>query len=244
MAAMFCTCMGIYNSVVINSESIIASQDMKFVKRLDEAYGVVEPGRMVAASKEWRKLEPPKVKVTKPIVQKVQRVEAAPSVSPVEPGPVVAAVQEELNLNLVEVVNPKKWKSGVAAGQFGGSLITANGIIESLDVMLPDHEGISVLFSEMNGNVFEYDMNGNVFSGMMYQVDQNSYMVTLTNGPLEGTRLRFSNLATNEQSVYAQDQYAQAEEVQENYSYAEIDRQYQMEAEQAQGYNLEPNHAM
>lgn len=46
----------------------------------------------------------------------------------------------------------------------------------------------------MSGNVFEYDLNGELYSGMMYQVDQNAYMVTLTNGPLEGTRLRFSSV--------------------------------------------------
>jgi len=41
--------------------------------------------------------------------------------------------------------------------------------------------------------VFEYDINGEIYSGMMYQVDQKSYMVALTNSPLEGTRLRCSS---------------------------------------------------
>jgi hypothetical protein len=40
--------------------------------------------------------------------------------------------------------------------------------------------------------VFEYDQNGETLSGLLYQVDQNTYMVTLTNGPFEGTRLRFT----------------------------------------------------
>jgi hypothetical protein len=64
---------------------------------------------------------------------------------------------------------------------------------------LPNGEGVSVSFSEMTGNVFEYDFEGELYSGMMYQVDQNSYMVTLTNGPLEGTRLKFSGEASLEE---------------------------------------------
>lgn len=264
MAAMFLTFMGTYNAVVINSESSIASHDIKFVKRLDEVYGVVEPGRMVAASKEWRKLEPAVVKA-KPVVQVVRKIEAAPAArqeATQAPELPVAAVQEELDLGLVEVVNPRKWKNGVPAGQFGGSLVTSNGTIESLDVFLPNGEGIAVSFSEMVGNVFEYDLNGDLYTGMMYQVDQKSYMVTLTNGPLEGTRLRFTSTAPEEPSAYAQEQiaesynneadnYAQAveEQPQDDYIQAQetydadalvqADRQLQMEGLEAQGYNLE-----
>ena len=90
------------------------------------------------------------------------------------------------------MVNPRKYQHGAPTGQFTGSLSTNNGVIESLSVSLPNSENVSVSFSELTGNVFEYDFNGEIYSGMMYQVDQHAYMVTLTNGPLEGTRLRFS----------------------------------------------------
>ena len=69
----------------------------------------------------------------------------------------------------------------------------------SLNVSLPNNESVTVSFSEMNGNVFEYDIDGEVYSGMLYQVDQTAYMVTLTNGPLEGTRLRFVGEPSQEQ---------------------------------------------
>ena len=52
----------------------------------------------------------------------------------------------------------------------------------------------------MNGNVFQYDYAGEIYSGMLYQVDPKSFMVTLTNGPLEGTRLRFVEGFTPEQT--------------------------------------------
>ena len=180
---------GLYNAVVINSESHLA--DAKFIKRLDEFHGVTISGRELAGAPSWQKLAPLKMGPKKALPVVAAKVETKSSdVAPAfEPE---AAVKESLSLNLVEVINPKKYANGVPAGQFNGSLATNNGVIESLNVTLPGSENVSVAFSEMTGNVFEYDFNGEIYSGMMYQVDQGAYMVTLTNGPLEGTRLRFS----------------------------------------------------
>lgn len=260
---------GTYNAVVINSESQLSGTDIKFVKRLDEVYGVTVAGREVAASVQWQKLSPSQILTKKSaIIQTVTKVDAAPSAS-TESVP-SAAVQEELTLSLVEVINQKKWQNGLPANQFNGSLSTNNGIIENLAVSLPNGEGVSVSFSEMTGNVFEYDLNGELYSGMMYQVDQNAYMVTLTNGPLEGTRLRFSSqspadeqnqtqeaLAENnievgnfgqepEVSPEAQapeEQTVQAEELSPD-QLVQNDLRMQEEAVQAQPFNLDQSQAM
>lgn len=253
---------GTYNAVVINSESHISGEDVKFVKRLDEIYGITVHGREVAASVQWQKIAPSIAakKFSRPVSQKVSftaSASAAPSASEVAQ---VAAVQEQLNMSLVEVVNPNKYKNGVAAGSFSGSLATNNGTIESLSVSLPNGEGLSVSFSEMTGNVFEYDLNGELFSGMMYQVDQSAYMVTLTNGPLEGTRLRFSTQSAEVQAEQVQTALAENNNIEVGSfgsepqgeeitlaSGAEIspeqmiqnDQQMQQEAAQAQGFNFE-----
>lgn len=209
---------GTYNAVVINSDSSISSKDIRFVKRLDEVYGVVTPGRMVAASTTIKKLKNEDLKAD-PIVQIVRKLDSAPTIAKAdapkdEPAAVAAAVQEELELSLMEVINPKKWPQGLAAGSFSGNLSTNGGVIESLSVSLPNGEGISVEFSEMSGNVFEYDFDGEVFSGMLYQVDQNSYMVTLTNGPMEGTRLRFNRpTETQDLQLDVQQEVAQEQPV-------------------------------
>ena len=229
---------GTYNSIVINSESHLASSDVKFVKRLDELYGVTVAGREVAASVAWQKLTPTQVaqvKIKQPafVKQTVTTASAAPS-APQEAVP-AAAVQEELSLNLVEVVNPKLFAKGVPQGQFSGNLSTNNGVIESLSVSLPDTESLSVSFSEMNGNVFEYDYGGELYSGMMYQVDQGSYMVTLTNGPLEGTRLRFQ---TEPQVDYGQVQEALAENNIEPGNFGQD--QQPMQAQEAPEYVHQP----
>ena len=205
---------GTYNAVVINSESHLAGTDLKFVKRLDEVYGVTISGRDVANSVSWQKLAPAQINHQRlinhrPIIQEVSVAHSSPEVQAMEEAPTEAAVQEELSLNLVEVINSKKWQNGLNNSQFNGSLTTNNGTIESLNVSLPNGEGVSVSFSEMSGNVFEYDLDGNVYSGMMYQVDQNSYMVTLSNGPLEGTRMRFIGEAQASEVQDAQQELAQ-----------------------------------
>jgi hypothetical protein len=206
VALTFFLTVGTYNAVVINSESTIDTANVKFVKRLDELYGVTEPGRLVANSHPWQKIPAPQKVEIKPkiIVQEVRTIMAAETNREEPEAPVTAAaVQEDLSLNLVEVVNPKKWQQGLNPNQFAGTLSTANGTIENLNVSLPNGEGVSISFSEMTGNVFEYDLNGEIYSGMMYQVDQSSYMISLTNGPLEGTRLKF--MGENQEQKEAQE---------------------------------------
>ncbi len=185
IALGFIALVGTYNAIMINSGSV-ASNHSTF-KRIDEVFGVVKQGRSIAVSTDWRKVT--KAELAKPIIKTSAQT---PSVENTESVATVAAVSSTLNLKLVEVINPKKWEQGVKSSDFSGAIATNNGIIESLNASLPEGQSIEIAFSEMTGNVFEYDLNGSVYSGMMYQVDQNSYMVTMTNGPLEGTRLRFA----------------------------------------------------
>src|SRR5437868_7497247 len=94
---------GTYNAVVINSESHINGTDIKFVKRLDELYGVTVPGREVAASLSWKKLGPSQVLAKKPvqIVQPISTRASAPAIAEqTAPAETQAAVQEELTLSL------------------------------------------------------------------------------------------------------------------------------------------------
>lgn len=237
LVAGFLIVTGTYNAVVINSESRIDGSDIRFVKRLDELHGVTKPGRLVAASIQWQKLAPAQVAMIpkKDIIQTVSYKEAAPSndVASATEAPTEAAVKEDLNLSLTEVVNPKKWQQGLTTAQFNGSLSTREGTIESLSVALPNGEGVSVSFSEMSGNVFEYDLDGEVYSGMMYQVDQLTYMVTLTNGPLEGTRLRFAGQPNVEQEQ-AQEAVADAAEISRDANQDMYDGQVQEPTESAQ----------
>lgn len=183
---------GSYNAVMIKSESLLSS-DSPF-KRLDEMYGEVKVGRQLAVATDWRKVAP----VQKKILKATKVDTASTPVTVVEES--TAAISHELDLKLVEVINTKKWDKGVQSSSFSGSIITNNGIIENLTASLPEGLNVDISFSEMTGNTFEYDLNGEIYTGMMYQVDHSSYMITMTNGPLEGTRLRFAGEAQADQA--------------------------------------------
>ena len=262
---------GSYNAFVINSESIISGNDIRFAKRLDEVYGVVVSKREVANSMAWQKLSVRQAAIYKNTgalsVPSFKALGASDEAQQSE-GYTQAAVQEELSLNLTGVINPKKWQQGLNNSQFSGSLSTNQGVIESLSVSLPNGEGVSVSFSEMSGNVFEYDFNGELYSGMMYQENQNSYVVTLTNGPLEGTRLTFTgDISTDSQSGQPtesenavadnsnteaisgseqgnpQAEAAQIENLEAQDIYAQEQGQLDQAPEQAQGFNFESTQA-
>jgi hypothetical protein len=199
---------GTYNAIVINSESAINGSNVRFAKRLDEVYGVIVSKREVAASMQWQKLSMKQASVVRQQIAKADKVLQPDSVREEAPVEAIAeaAVKEDLNLSLTGVINPKKWQQGLNNTQFSGSLSTNQGVIESLNASLPNGEGVSVSFSEMTGNVFEYDFNGELYSGMMYQESEQSYVVTLTNGPLEGTRLTFTGQPSQESLSQQEDQ--------------------------------------
>lgn len=199
---------GTYNAIVINSESAINGSNVRFAKRLDEVYGVIVTKREVAASMQWQKLSIKQASVMRKQIGKSDKVLQPDFVKDEAPSQLVAeaAVKEDLNLSLTAVINPKKWQQGLNDTQFSGNLTTNQGVIESLNASLPNGEGVSVSFSEMTGNVFEYDFNGELYSGMMYQESEQAYVVTLTNGPLEGTRLTFTGHPSQESLRLQEDQ--------------------------------------
>ncbi|MBY0516116.1 MAG: hypothetical protein K2P81_04365 [Bacteriovoracaceae bacterium] len=193
---------GTYNSIVVNSDSFMDSQGIRFVKRLDELNGEFKSGRKLANNGEWIKLRSPIKKLKSPLQKDLVAVSfAAPTASSVEKSDVAsAAIQEDLSLELSEVFNAKKYTTALKPGDFSGTLNARDGVIESISVSLPNSEAVAISFSEMAGNVFEYEHNGEMLSGMMYQMDKTSYMVTLTNGPFEGTRLKFTSPVVSEEN--------------------------------------------
>ncbi len=233
---------GAYNALVINADSHVVVGH--FIKRSDEMSGVVVEGRNTA-SVTWHKLQPIPMKDSiKPQVvgSFSSPVSAAPEVEK------VAAIQEDLRLNLVEVINSRKWVNGLPNTQFSGSISVANGVIDSLSVALPNSLGMNVANLELSGNVFSYDLGDSSYSAMMYKVDTNTYMVTLTNGPLGGTRLRFSAEASVEQQetelALAQDHDVQVGSFGNKSDVPHITEQIQAQEAmpqtmQAQGFNME-----
>jgi hypothetical protein len=186
---------GTYNAVVINTHSHLTSKTAAFEAELDE----LPTGRIVAQETRWKKIS------QEEIAQTASQVSLAEMEMPKVAPAAEAAIKDELNLELIEVSNPKKWKAGLSRSEFEGSLSTSDGVINSFEVSLPSGEMVSVEFVEMNGNVFHYDLDGQIYNAMIFQADQHTYMVSFSDGPLEGTRLRFSSPATEEQLAIQQE---------------------------------------
>lgn len=188
---------GTYNAVVINTHSQISSKNIPFIKKLEDIYGHVTPARTVATRQDWQKIKSAEVEVT-PVAQVAAIKEEM--LGPAK----AAAIQEQLKLELVEVSNPHKWKEGLSKIDFEGNLSTSNGVLEEFHVSLPSGDEISISHMEMDGNGFSYDLEGEIYSALIFQADQTSYLVTLNNGPLEGTRMRFKKEATHEELFVAE----------------------------------------
>lgn len=217
---------GTYNSVMVNSDSFMDRQDVRFVKRLDEVYGVVTTGRKLANQGEWTKLG----SVTLPQTKFVSSVKMAAPVRESAPETIAsneiapnAAIKEDLNLQVEQAFNAKLSKA--VLDEISGSLKAQDGVIQELTISLPGAPNAVEIKnpSEMVGNVFEIDQaDGSKASGMIYKADnEGSYIVTITTGTLEGTRLKFGGEKAEEigntsaavaENNYADESQAQAED--------------------------------
>lgn len=186
---------GSYTTMSINSEDFMNDNEIKFVKRLDELNGNVV--RSVASIKPMNLNfdNAPKSALVKinqaPQRNLITRVKNFFGSEKSEAPKVKAAIMQELDLALTEVYSPKKYSVPLTKEQFEGSLRANNGIIENMDVRLPGDGGLSISNVEMNGNMFSCNIGGEKYSGMIFTTDNKSFMVSFTEGAMEGTRFKF-----------------------------------------------------
>ncbi len=198
----------------IKSEDFMNDNEIKFVKRIDELNG-----HMVRSVASLRPINLIKSEVKKeevkalPVISRsmvnfnapvpvINRGEVAKS----EKAPKVkAAISQDLDCALTEVYSPKKYQNALTKNQFEGSLRTANGVIESLEVRLPNNEVVSIDGAKMVGNLFTYSLNGEKLNGMIFTTDNKNFMVSLTDGPFADTRFKFE---TNNQEESSNDNVA------------------------------------
>jgi hypothetical protein len=181
---------GTYNTVTLNAVSYMNDNEIKFVKRLDE---ITDKVMAVKESINMNFLNKYAARPAKKIAKKkvVAKKRVAKAIAPIKSKRFAAVITQDLELDLVEVFNSKLFKAGLSSADFSGKVFASNGVIESLEVSLPNNQSIEVGYTEMAGNVFKYEVDGQSYSGMMYEVKKGQYMVTLANGPYQGTRMKF-----------------------------------------------------
>ena len=122
--------------------------------------------------------------------------------------PQAAYIQENITLEVAEYFHPAKYEGKVLKVEneelpVSGMLEASTGVIERLDVTLPDGESIFIEYASMTQNKFKFSSSeGKEYRGIMYKIDAVTYMVSIEEGPHTGTRLKFKNNAVDVQSLY------------------------------------------
>lgn len=200
LAFGFFLSLGFYNAMVVNSDSFMHEvSDIKFVKRLDEIHGRVEFGRMAASSIEWKKLNETKEIPTKQVVAKNQIIKAKHKVvNQAQTKLPPPAISQDLDM----VVSNVFFKGPMDATKVSGGAKLVDGMIEEINVVLPDGQLIEIQTRErMVGNVFQYEdtETRELKSGMFYEVKKGTYMITLTNDSnFPGLRVELKTDESNE----------------------------------------------
>ena len=175
-------------------KKVESKKKKKAAKKKEDAADVNKDGKVDEKDVSLVKKAVDKVKkkiVKKKVVAKKRVVKTKAKAVSTKSKRFAAVITQDLELDLVEVFNSKLFKAGLSKDDFSGKVYASNGVIESLEVSLPDNQSIEVGYAEMAGNVFNYEIDGQSYSGMMYEVKKGQYMVTLANGPYQGTRMKF-----------------------------------------------------
>ena len=197
------TVLGVMNSIIVDKRVFLNNDlNIKFAKRLDDISGEFVVGRTAASIPQWSavdsiapaKVIPKKKAKSKHAIQIAQKVKTISS-APVASNAPRPAVENTPDLELTGgFYNKQPMKNGAG---FKGSARVTNGVIEGLDVTLPDGNTFSIDINErMIGNVFKYEDSETreLKSGLFYKVRQGSYMLTLTDdSKYNGMRLEFKS---------------------------------------------------
>lgn len=184
---------GVHNSLDFNQNSF-EYDEFAHIKSLEDLTDDME----IAQNKksfQFDKSQPvaKKIIAKKKVSKKTTKAKVAESVMEEAP----AYIQDDISLDLIEYYNPNKFSSILKVGEGNNSvtgvLEAANGVVEKIDVTLPDGESLFVEYGEMKENRFNYTVNGAKLRGIIYKIDAQSYMVSLDEGPYAGTRMKFKN---------------------------------------------------
>ncbi len=183
------TSLGLYNSLVINDESIVGIENISFNKRLDEILGRSVEGRTPASEvttlrNPARELISHDVIIEKKIIE-TEKTNPEPLIETVPPN-----IIDSLNLKLFQIIS-KQDPQELITENIQGNIVVQNGVIESLTVTFQDGESLNLESLSLNANRFEYNYGGEVFYGMFYHTDEHHYIVKFTNGPFGNYQLIF-----------------------------------------------------
>lgn len=181
---------GFFNSSEMENKAL-ATLDAQSIKRIDELNGDFQRGE-----RRFIEVEAPKAeKVEEVIVVEVEKTEVKKEVKRVirEYKLTEPAIRNDVDLQLVEYYNPNGAGKVLYQDQIEGQLVVRSGEITDLSFSLDEDSQVRLDSDEFKGNNFSYYAEGERFEGQVYPISRTSYMLTLTNGPHSGVRMKFQD---------------------------------------------------
>lgn len=132
-----------------------------------------------------------------------------------------AIINEDISVSAAEFYHPKL-NSVLSGTAISGYLEVQAGEVKGLSVNINSDKAkdigiqtISMGESELQGNIFVYEVDGQNYTGTIYPTSPNEYMVSFVNGPWNGARVKFSAQENanpqTEEPIYNDDSYSAPE---------------------------------
>lgn len=118
-------------------------------------------------------------------------------------------IDGDISVSATEFYHPQL-TAALGASDVSGQLEVHNGEVKGLSVQINGDKvqkiGINMISigeSEIQGNIFTYELEGQNYTATIYPTNPNEYMVSFVNGPWNGARVKFSSQQQNDDEYQA-----------------------------------------
>lgn len=146
-----------------------------------------------------------------------------PNTNPTKHGNDYAIINSDVSVSAAEFYHPKL-SSVLSGSAISGYLEVEDGQVKGLSVNINSDKtkdlGIQMISmgeSDLQGNIFVYEIEGQSYTGTIYPTSPNEYMVSFVNGPWNGSRVKFSGQgnvnsgSSADEPIYNDDSYSAPE---------------------------------
>ncbi len=162
-----------------------------------------------------------------------------------------AVIGGDISVSAAEFYHPKL-TTVLSGSAISGYLEVQGGEVKGLSVNINSDKAkdmgiqmISMGESQLQGNIFVYEIDGQNYTGTIYPTSPNEYMVSFVNGPWNGARVKFSTQEQQElqselngsEQLFDQDSYQAPETDMTNREWASQEEQAPTEDQQFQEEN-------
>lgn len=207
-----------YTSLSVDKKKVSVQWSLPSRQAPIEVVAKVEPIQRIVSNPVVAAVRPVLTKTfEKPVVEVAHNEDVNEPVHKEE----YAIINEDISVSASEFYHPKL--STVLTGSaISGYLEVEAGAVKGLSVSINTDKSkdigiqtISMGESELQGNIFVYEVDGQNYTGTIYPTSPTEYMVSFVNGPWNGARVKFSSQENAspqaEEPIYNNDSYSAPE---------------------------------